>query len=40
MTVFVAIETSQPHGASYRLALGVTVPLALVSVIAAIARLF
>jgi hypothetical protein len=40
MSLFVTIEASQPHGATYRLAIGCTLPLALVSVLAAIARFF
>ncbi len=40
MTVFVAIETSQPCGTKFRLAFGCTLPLALVSGLAAFARLF
>ncbi|WP_280138589.1 hypothetical protein [Mesorhizobium sp. 1M-11] len=40
MSLTLAIETSQPSGATFRLALGCSVPLALVSVLAAIARLF
>ena len=38
--VFLAIEASQPNGAVYRLAIGYTVPLVLVSVVAALALLF
>lgn len=38
--VFLAIEASQPNGAVYRLAIGCTLPIALVSTVAAIARLF
>ena len=40
MTVFLAIETSQPCGTKFRLALGCTIPILLVSGITAIARLF
>jgi hypothetical protein len=40
MTVFLAIEASQPSGDRYRLAIGCTLPLALVSLVVAIARLF
>lgn len=40
MTVFLAIETSQPHGTTYRLALGCTLPLELISMVAALTRLF
>lgn len=41
MTVSLAIEASQPNGAVYRLALGITMPLVLISTtVAALARLF
>lgn len=40
MTVFLAIEASQPNGAVYRAALGFTLPLVLISTVAALVRLF
>lgn len=40
MTVFLSIETSQPNGAMHRMAIGCTLPLSLISAIAALARLF
>jgi hypothetical protein len=40
MTLFFAIEASEPHGMRYRLAMGCTLPLALVSLVTALARLF
>ena len=41
MTVSLAIETSRPNGTSFRLALGITMPLALISTVAAaLAKLF
>lgn len=40
MALFVAIEASQPHGAKFRLAFGVTLPIALVGSLVALARLF
>jgi hypothetical protein len=39
MKVFFAIETSQPSGASFRLVLGVTIPLALAVAMAHLAKL-
>ena len=40
MTVFLAIEASQPNGTVYRVALGITVPVVLISTVAAFMRLF
>ena len=40
MTVFFAIEASQPSGATYRLAVGCKLHSILVSMVAALARLF
>lgn len=40
MSLTLAIETSKPNGTTFRLALGCTVPLAMVSMFVAIARLF
>jgi len=38
--LFLAFEASQPNGAYYRLAIGVYLPQRLVSMVAAIGRLF
>ena len=35
MTVSLAIETSKPNGTSFRLALGISLPLVLISTVAA-----
>ena len=40
MTVFLTIETSQPNGKTARMAMGITVPLVLISCLVALARLF
>jgi hypothetical protein len=40
MTVFLSIETSQPNGAIYRLAMGCNLRLSLASIVAVLARLF
>lgn len=40
MTLFLSIETSQPNGAFYRLAIGCKLHSALVSMVTAFARLF
>ncbi len=41
MTVSLAIETSQPNGTRFRLALGISVPVVLISTVAAaLATLF
>lgn len=40
MTVFIAIETSEPSGQQHRIALGCTLPPALVMVAAGLLRLF
>jgi len=40
MTLFLAIEASQPNGARYRLAIGCVLPIGLVSAVVALLRLF
>lgn len=40
LSLVIAIEASQPNGGVYRAALGITIPLVLISTVAALARLF
>jgi hypothetical protein len=40
MTVLLTLEASQPNGATYRLAMGCSLPLSLLSMVAVLSRLF